>query len=167
MEEKEYHPVIISRKGEITAWFCAVLVVFAWIILQLTGNTVFPAIRFLGIFLVLIASGISLSNWMDRHTYLMLHHKGVHFKNGLRNVELKWDEIKEVQIFPSSWGRKVSVIGSSAHFEFRTLGEVKVQGELKGQMGFLDGEKILDQILQKSRLELLEQNGESYYYGRK
>ena len=59
------------------------------------------------------------------------------------------------------------MIGKTQHFDFRTLGELKVSGEVKSRMGFKDGEKILSLILSNSGLIEVEQTGNSYYYARK
>lgn len=163
---KEYRPELLSRKGELTAWITAALMSTSWIILVLTKKPVFPGIPFLAIFLLASALGISLGNWMDRQTLIQIKSDGVHYQNGLRNVFLKWEEIQQIQVFPSNWGRKVRLIGSGSHFDFRTLGEVKVQGEIKGRMGFTEGDMILDQILEKANLTSVTQNGNSYYYAR-
>jgi hypothetical protein len=80
---------------------------------------------------------------------------------------VSWDEIEQVQVFNSSWGKKVRVIGGEQHFDFRTLGELTVSGEVKSRMGFREGEKILSLILAKSGLRQVEQSGNSYYYARK
>lgn len=163
---KEYHPELLSRRGEIVAWGSGLLLVATWIFLVFTSNQVHRAIPFLTIFLLMSAIGISLGNWMDRNTTIKLFTGGIHYQNGLRNVTLDWPEISQVQVFPSNWGKKVRVLGAKAHFDFRTLGEVKVAGETKGVMGFLEGERILKQIIEKSEIKLVRQVGGSYYYAR-
>jgi hypothetical protein len=58
------------------------------------------------------------------------------------------------------------VLSAREHFNFRTLGEVKQDGEVKGQMGFVKGEKILALILEKSELQQIEKDGHGDYYTR-
>lgn len=164
---KEYHPELLSRKGEVTAWLSTALVFAGWLILSFSGKPVTRAIPFLAIVLMICALGISLGNWMDRHTKMQIDQNGIHFENGIRNTRITWQEIQQVQVFPSNWGKKVRLIGPSSHFDFRTLGEVKVQGELKGKMGFTEGEIILKYILERANLTLVNQSGNSYYYARK
>lgn len=164
---QEYHPELLSRKGEATAWFSTAMVFVGWLILSTSGKPVSPAIPFLAFLLLLSALGISLGNWMDRRTRLQILPDKVYFENGLRKTALKWQDIQQIRVIPSSWGKKVHVIGSSSHFFFRTLGVVKVQGELKGKMGFADGEKILTHILENTGLRLVENTGNNYYYQRK
>lgn len=165
VENQEFTPERMSRRGEYTAWGMALLTAGAWIILDLASRPLPGGFRTLAVFLVVLALGISLSNWMDRRTSLQLGPEGVHFNNGLRNVTLDWGDIRRVEVLPGGWGKKVRVIGSSAYFEFRTLGEVRVQGDVKGRMGFPEGDKILQTILQKGGLHLVEEtSGGARYY---
>lgn len=165
MENQEFTPERLSRRGEYTAWGMALLTAAAWIILDLAGRPLPGGFRTLAIFLVVLALGISLSNWMDRRTSLQLRPEGVHFVNGLRNVTLPWGDIRRVEVLPGGWGKKVRVFGSQAYFEFRTLGEVRVQGDVKGRMGFPEGDQILQAILQGAHLHLVEEtSGGARYY---
>ena len=136
-------------------------------VLRLNARPVHTAMPILATFLLLAGLSISLGNWMDRKTRLRLDETGVSFQNGLRNVHLGWDEIEQVSIFHARWGKKVQVFGNKAFFEFRTLGEVKYQGELKARLGFEKGEDILRQIIISADLQPGEQRGEGYYYARK
>lgn len=162
----EFHPVLLSRRGELIAWVTALLVWAAWWIIRLRNLPLFPALPILAVILLLAALSISLGNWMDRQTVLRLDPDRVVYQNGLRHANLTWDEIRQVQVFPSNWGKKVRVVGQNAHFEFRTLGEVKVQGETKGQMGFSAGEGILRNILEAAHLHQIKHPGPGYYYAR-
>jgi hypothetical protein len=163
----EYRPVLLSRRGELIAWGAAVLVAAVWVYLALSGKPIFLAIPILEVILLFSAGSISLGNWMDRRTVLRMSENGVSFQNGLRNIQLSWQEILQVRVFPSQWGKKVEVVGERVHFQFRTLGEVKVQGEIKGRMGIENGEQALNQIITKSGLQQIEQPGGGYYYARK
>ena len=51
--------------------------------------------------------------------------------------------------------------------EVYVLGELTMSGEVKGRMGFVQGEKILHQLLVKTGLIEIEHTGNSYYYARK
>jgi len=166
---QEFHPELNTPRGELIAWGSTLLVAAGWITLALSGSRVPGSVSFLGVVLLLVALSISLGNWMDRQTSLRLGPEGVHFCNGLRDVRLGWDEIRQVQVFPGRWGKRVSVIGPASHFEFRTLGEVTVQGEVKGRMGFVEGERILLAILKAANLvpKPESQSTDPYYYVRK
>lgn len=165
-DSREFRPEQISRSGELIAWVCAVLVAALWIVLVLTGQTVNWAILLLEIFLLFAGTSISLSNWMDRHSLIRLSQEGIFYTNRLRNVHMNYQDVREVRVLPTRWGRKVQVIGKDAYFEFRTLGEVKVGGELKGRMGFEKGDEILHAIVTESDLEKIDRPGEGYYYAR-
>jgi hypothetical protein len=166
LNQSEYHPELISRRGELIAWTTAFMALAAWGILLLVGAPVHPALKFLATFLLLSALAISLGNWMDRHTLLRIEADGIRFENGLRRAHLQWDEIQQVQVFPSNWGKKVRILGGQVHFDFRTLGEVTIQGDVKGRMGFADGEAILKKILQEAGLKKVERPGSGEYYAR-
>ena len=160
-----FRPELLSRRGELIAWGTSTFVFLGWLILSFNGRQVPFAVPFLGIILVLAALAISLGNWMDRKTELRLDAGGVTYKNGLRYAALKWDEINEIRVFPSKWGKKVHVLGATAHFNFRTLGEVKVQDEVKGRMGFAEGDKILSVMLEQTNLKEIAGPGPGRYYG--
>jgi hypothetical protein len=162
----EYRPELLSRRGEYIAWGTALLVIAAWLIMYLTRTPVFGGLRFLAILLALCGMAISLGNWMDRRTILRLEPDSVWFDNGLRQVSLHWSEIRQVQVYPSAWGKKVRVIGDKVHFDFRTLGEVILQGEVKGRMGFEKGEQILGNILKSAGLKQVPGPDNGSYYAR-
>ena len=162
----EYRPELLSRRGEYIAWGTALAVIVAWVILYLTRTPVFSGLRFLAILLALSGVAISLGNWMDRRTILRIEPDGVWFDNGLRQVSLHWSEIRQVQVYPSAWGKKVRVTGEKTHFDFRTLGEVILKGEVKGRMGFEQGEEILRHILENTRLKLVPSPENGSYYAR-
>jgi hypothetical protein len=149
----EFRPERIPRRGELIAWACFLLVGMAWLILYLADQKTNLAVPILTFFLLLAALSISLGNWMDRQTRIYIDQDGLSFNNGLRHVWLNWNQIQCVQVESSGWGNKVSILGSNQHFEFRTLGEVKIHGEIKGRIGFTQGEHILQTILTRSGLK--------------
>jgi hypothetical protein len=154
----EFRPELLSRRGEIVAWGLALVVTATWVILRLYGQAVPVFVVLLDLFFLLAALSISLGNWMDRRTVIHLDSEGMRFENGLRHVALTWQQIKQVQVYPTDWGKKVSVVGARAHFEFRTLAEVKVQDQVKGRLGFVEGDQILQGIIQAAGL--VEKQGE-------
>ena len=166
-DRKEYKPELIPRRGELVAWALCLMIAAPWLGMRLYGVRLPFILPLLGGVLLLAALSISLGNWMDRHTSLRIDPDGLAFHNGLRDVQLRWDQVKEVRVNPSSWSKKVWVIGDQARFDFNTLGEVKYRGELKGRTGFVDGEGILRQIVLNSGLEIVDQLGDSYTYARR
>jgi hypothetical protein len=153
---REYRSELISRRGELIAWISFLLVGFTWITLIISGQRYCLAVPILAIILLLAALSISLGNWMDRHTMLCISEESVSYRNGLRNVEIRWENIKEVQVLPAQWGRKVHVVADQAHFHFQMLGEVKVHGQVRGQVGFPEGDLILDEIIERSKLHEIQ-----------
>jgi len=150
---RTYHPLLLPRRGEVIAWLCALMCIFAWVILDWAQSPVFIGLQILAVVLIFIAAAISLSNWVDRHTALQINASGITFENGLRKAAMDWKSIRKVEVVDTPWGKKVQVLGDNTHFDFRTLAEVILNGELKGQMGFVDGDQILKEIIQKASLK--------------
>lgn len=165
--EPEFRPELLSRRAEVLSWGLSLIMLVTWWLLQTNQAPYSTAAVFLLVFLVFAAVGTSLSNWMERRTVMQLDEHGVSFKNGLRDVRFTWAEIKTVRVLPSQAGsNRVQVIGENAHFEFRTLAELKLSGVVKGQSGFADGDKILDEILRHSKLTQHESSAPYTYYAR-
>lgn len=173
----DFHPERFSRRGEFTAWLLTALAFGGWAVILWRGGQASLPYAFLSLFVLLAALAISLTNWMDRRTTLHLDADGVLFENGLRRVRLGWQEIQQVQVYPSRLGRQVRVYGKQTFFSFRTLGEVSLRGEVRSRMGFAEGERILSHILEHSGLQRVEtrraNDGRSFvppemeYYARK
>jgi hypothetical protein len=164
--QAEFRPELLSRRGEIFAWIAALIANIAWGIYLFSGMQAFFLVPLLAILLVISALMISLSNWMDRRTVLRLNNDGVSFDNGLRRVTFTWNEIQNIEVFHSHLGDKVRVQGEKVFFDFRTLSEIKLRGEIKGRLGFSQGELILNTIVEKAELQRVEKSGDSYYYAR-
>lgn len=125
-------------------------------------------INFFLVFMVFSAVLLSLNSWNERKKFLRLDNAGVYFKNGLRQVDMKWEEISRVQVISGNIGDKIIVQSDNAMFIFHTLGEMKVKGEVKDRTGFERGQAILETILGRSGLAEMEkrQDNSSYYYAR-
>ena len=166
MLNKELHPELISRRGELNAWAFALVVSAALGIMYFSMGKISTVAWVFWGFLLFAALSTSFGNWMDRSTVMSLDDGGIAFENGIRQVALSWQEVKKVNVIPARWGKNVQVIGDESHFEFRTLGEVQYQGEMKGRLGFVEGEEILQEILKKTNLRLEKEEKGSYYYSR-
>jgi hypothetical protein len=171
-ERQDFYPELVSRRSEMIAWGSALFVDVVWIILILTGQPFSFWLPILGVPLTLIALGISLSNWMDRHTIIRLDEQGISFNNGLRHTTLQWNEIQEVRVLPAQWGNKIQVFGKQSYFGFHTQGEVFAHGRFLGRTGFVEGDFILQDTLDKANLSAVKQidvggQQEGYYYSRK
>jgi hypothetical protein len=162
---REFRPELISRRGEWTAWVLAVVAGVGMWLLSRSGYIPTWAWIF-WIFLFFSGVSISLGNWLDRNTVIWLETDGIRFENGLRRVRLSWHEVQKVAVLPARWGKSVQVIGEKSHFSFKTLGEVRFQGEVRGRTGFSEGQSILDTILNETGLEFVEESNNAYYYAR-
>lgn len=163
---REFRPEKLPRRGEYFAWGTALIAFSAWTGLRILMDKTYTLYLILGILLLLTAIAISLGNWMDRHTRIRITDQEIYYENGLRKARLAWHEIQQVQVFSTNLGRKVRVIGAQVHFDFRTLGEVKLRGETKGTMGFGHGEQIFRHILKKTGLKEIEKTDKGDYYAR-
>lgn len=168
-DSQEFHPELVSRRGELIAWGSALLVNGAWIILILSPQKVTLWVPILAVPLTLVAFGISLGNWMDRHTIIKMCLEDIYYSNGLRRVRLQWHDIQEVRVLPAQWGKKIQVFGNQSYFGFHTIAKVKVDGRELGRTGFRDGDLILIELLERAKLVVMEDNNsgnqsEGYYY---
>jgi hypothetical protein len=163
---RDYRPELLSRRGELTTWVLGLAALAAWLVLALGGYRIHLVLPVVAVLLIFAAMGISLGNWMDRHSLIRIKSSGIEYRNGLRHTRLEWSEIVRVEVFAHKWGDKVRVLGESAHFDFRTLGEVEVHGEIKGRMGFMDGDYILQTILQEAHMKEVKHDDTGYYYVR-
>ena len=162
---REFRPELLPRRGEWTAWALALAASAGMWFLNWSGYV--PAWAWLfWAFLLFSALSISLGNWLDRNTVIWLEADGIRFENGLRRMRLSWQEVQKVAILPARWGKSVQVIGEKSHFEFKTIGVVHFQGEVRGRTGFPAGQAILDVILDETGLVLIEESNNAHYYAR-
>jgi hypothetical protein len=161
-----FRPKAIPRQGERNAWILTGFALIATLMLFWRSSTLPVWAIFLTFFLLLSAILISLSNWVDRKTTLILNPNGIEFRNGLRNARLNWEQVERVSDIPDRLGRRVVVLGSVASFHFRMLGEIEIRGKVGGQMGFPEGETILREIIQASGLSLTKSDDPGRYYAR-
>lgn len=160
-----FQPVLISRRGEWMAW--GFFLVVSIEVLYLRLSLFVPVWAWVLWALLLFSSiSISLGNWVDRRTFLRLEEDRICFENGLQRVKLGWSEVRQVSVLPARWGQLIRVASSRTGFSFKTLGEVSFQGKTIGQTGFAQGQAILDFILRKSGLRLVEESNNAYYYAR-
>jgi hypothetical protein len=164
-ESREFRPALLSRRGEWTAWVLVFAASVGLWFLNRGGYIPLWSWFFWG-FLLFSAASISLGNWLDRNTVICMEADGIRFENGLRRVRLRWLEVQKVAVLPARWGKAVQVIGEKSHFGFKTLGEVKFQGEVSGRTGFPQGQAILNTIVRQAGLVLVEESNNAYYYAR-
>jgi hypothetical protein len=162
---KEYRPELLSRSGERNAWILTVVGIAAYLLLWRTSEASIIYLMLVA-FLLVSALFISLNNWIDRKTKLVLDPEGIKFQNGLRKVALNWDEIEDLRVVPDRWGERVHVYSSHSYLSFRNLSDVEIRGKVRGQMGFPEGQEILQQILESSGLVRTEDDDQGHYYAR-
>ena len=164
--ERQFRPALIARQGEINAWGLAIVTWVTWMVFRARIPSLGGAALVFGILLTISAVLISLSNWNDRKTLLTISPDGINFRNGLRKISLNWEQIEKLRVIPDRFGERVHVLGNGSTFNFRTLSPIKMKGETRGQMGFPEGQEILNQILQSSRLEEITDQENGKYYAR-
>jgi hypothetical protein len=121
---QEFRPLVGTRRTELFAWVLAIIMLLAsWFGPQVSGFGRFFTIL-LVVFFTLSAVLISFGNWVERHTYLTLGDTGIEFINGVRRIQIGWEEITEVRILPSSKGSKVVVYSGQGYIRFQTLMEI-------------------------------------------
>lgn len=163
---RDFTPELIPRRGEWTAWVLTGLVLIILGIVRLQTESAPWGVVALFVILALSAGSISLGNWVDRHTVLSLTPDGIQYRNGLRSIALKWEDVQAVHVLNSAWGQRVQVISPTISFIFRTLGEVRVQDDLKGRLGFAEGAFILKEILASAGLAQRTDGEKVRYYTR-
>ena len=164
---REFRPELLPRRGELIAWLLALLVGATWLILLANDARFTVTALILFIFLAFTAVGTSLGSWMDRRSILRLDSRGIAFRNGLRDVELAWDEVRSIRVIPVQAGaRRVQVLGEKAHFEFRTLTTLSLKGEVKGRSGFPQGAEIIETVVDKAGLQARPSDSPYTYYAR-
>lgn len=167
VETAQFRPELLPRRGEWIAWGLALVAGASWVFLSVSGAPGHWSLPFMAIVLFLAAAGVSLSNWIERHTLIRLDSHGIGYENGLRKVQILWGEVRGVSVFDTLWGKKVQVFGNQTHFVFNTLGVLSGKnGQVQGRTGFVEGEKILAQIIGTAGLKPLSYEGKGNYYAR-
>ncbi len=164
-EQNLYKPEILSRQSELNAWLLAFFAGIGMYFLS-RQSTIPNWSWFLCLIFVFSALSMSLGNWMDRQSLILINDNAVKFENGLRKVVFSWDEIIEIRTAVVRWGTSVQVIAKKGHFSFSTLGEMKFQGEVRGKTGYSAGQVIMDTIIQHACLLRTERSGTQVIYSR-
>lgn len=161
-----FRPETNSRQGERNAWILTGFALIVELLLIWRFSRLPGWATLLVIFLLLSAVLISLGNWVDRKTILILEPGGIKFRNGLRNVTMRWDQVETVSVIADRWGQRVHISGTEGNFNFRMLSEVELRGKLGGKMGFPEGKTILKEIIHACGLSLAENKDQDRYYAR-
>ncbi len=158
----EFRPRILPRTGEAIAWgLTALLLAVRWLLLQRYG-LIANSLEWMFLLMLAVSLLISFSNWMERRTRLVLDEEGITFRNGLRNVTLRWPEIRRIRVLPASLGdgKTVMVMGEKTYFRFDTLGRARGR---EVWLGFPEGEEILSTLVERCGFSRHQDGQEEYY----
>ncbi|HJS28305.1 MAG TPA: hypothetical protein VJ768_01695 [Anaerolineales bacterium] len=150
LEQKEYRPVSVSRRSELTAWGIFAVLASVVVLFRGRGQIVPLPITILAVFFLLSALVISFGNWMERRTSLRIEPDRLFYSNGVRKVSLSWDEIREIRLGEDRLSNKVYIYGESAQFQIRLQSEPRFDREEHRLYGFREGDEILRAISERS-----------------
>ena len=80
------------------------LLLAGWFYLVLQGVGAHAIFLVLGIITLLMSIMLSIGGYVDRHTNIRVKNESIVFENGLRVIELRWEEIQSLHVFPSKMG---------------------------------------------------------------
>lgn len=162
----EFRPKNLPRRGEMIAWSMTLLLAAFWAWLSWRGFRVLPVVPGSTWLLGVVAVLISFSNWVERSTRLVLDEEGIFFSNGLRRVRLTWDEIEKIRLHRATLGngQTVEVLGQRGHFHFDTLGTAAAAGRPAVEIGFVEGEEILNTLISRCGFRRYEDGKNGVYY---
>ena len=152
-----------SRRGEWIAWALAALSLISIVIIQELGVEIGIGSWLFIVLLFSMALIISIGNWMNRKTLIVVNGTGIRYGNGLRDVFLPWDTIDSIEVIPADWGKHVFIQGTHARFAFRTGAVVEWKGRFQEHVGMINGETLLETIVMASGLVLKRADGRYYY----
>lgn len=164
-EIKIYKPEILTRNPEFIAWGLTFASLVGIVILQMTSEVPVWAWTLFGLFLF-SGAVISFGNWVDRATKIEITAENIHFRNGLRDVTMRWEEVEYVWEGKGRVGRMVQVMAKDRHFSFTLPSEMKFQGQVKSKVGFPEGETIRDLILRSAALTAVKDQSNGKVYSR-
>ena len=160
---REFHPELMSRRGEILAWLVSLGLVLTLILGTINWGPMLWLYWLFTVFIILSAMSISLGNWVDHRSVIHMDSDGIAFENGLRSVRLGWREVQNVAVVEARSGKRVQVQGPMSRFTFRMMRESAFNGQLQ-RTGFVAGQEIFETILLESGVKFkAEKNGMSYY----
>ena len=111
-------------------------------------------------------AAMTLGNWMNRNTILMMSDSGINFENGIQKVNFGWENIHRVEVHSRRVNDKIIVVGEDGHkFGIDMFNELFLNNKSGGVVGFREGEKILETILYYSYIDSSRKlQAEGYYY---
>jgi len=157
-------PLKNARRSEFTAWSFTILLVTTLFFLPASGLVRVGGYIF-AIFFFLSGLFMSLANWMSRASELRLMEDRIEFWNGIQEVQIGWERVKRVEVYAGRFNDKINIVSSESRVSFDTSIERIVNGKPVAQIGFMDGDEILETILAKSNFNQEDkQITQGYYY---
>ena len=150
-----------SRQGEIIAWMLFIFLALVTVFLSSrTGLNTWYLI--FDLFFLLSAILVSFGNYVNRSTRMVLTEDNIKFFNGIRKIQMAWEQIDEVLEVPSRMGPKIWIIGNGKRIAFQKNSVIKWKEEIRDRIGFEESDEIMDIIMKKR--PNLELRKEEYYY---
>ena len=108
---------------------------------------------------------LSVANWQNRKTGITLSLDGIRFIDGLQNIWMPWEEIDQIEVFSGRVNDKIRVKSADQYFAFDMYNEVVLNGKSRGEVGFEQGEKILETIFEYAQIDQSrKQRADGYDY---
>ncbi|TAK14220.1 MAG: hypothetical protein EPO32_02555 [Anaerolineae bacterium] len=148
----ELRPIPGSRRPELMSWGLAVLLFGMLAIARPEAQVVIFGAWALGLFFGLSALVMTLGNWLERNTLMILRLNGITLRQPVQSVMLNWQEVDRVEVQQGPNGERVFVRGGERHFSYRPATRVEIRGKIRDQYGFENSEKILKTILTMAKL---------------
>ena len=166
--ERTFKPLLNSRRPEIFSWLFFVVMVVMMVYFPSSGLGRIGG-YLLGAFFLFSGGALSLANWQNRKTELTLTEEGIRFENGLQKVWMAWEDITRIEVYSGRVNDKIRVKRANQYFAFDMYNEVVLNGQRRGEVGFEQGEHILNTIFQNANIDI-SQKHHAYgydYYSRK
>lgn len=164
--EETFAPAMPNRRGEAIAWLCAAGVGIAIAVIKLRGGTVTSVSIFLIVFFVGAGSLISLGNWMDANTTVLVSRNGLTYRNPLRTTELAWGSLESLEATSNRGGWRIVVEAQATRFAFSTSLKVRFGSRTVMLGGFPDGDRLAALIRGMAGLSEPQHRGRSWISNR-
>jgi hypothetical protein len=164
--EEIFAPARPHRRGEVIAWLCAAGVGIAIGIINLRGGTITSVSIFLLIFFLGAGILISLGNWMDANTQVVVAQRELTYQNPLRTAVMPWESITSLEATSARGGWRAVVEDQQTRFAFTTAVKVRVGSRVAILGGFPHGDRMAALIRGMAGLSEPQLHGRSWISAR-
>jgi hypothetical protein len=140
--EETFLPTNPNRRGEAIAWLCAFGVAIAIGVISVREGPISSLSIFLLVFFLAAGSLISLGNWMDTNTSIVLSRDGVEYRNPLRRAYMDWGSVKSLEAMPLRAGWRMVVEADQTRFSFSTALKLRVGSRTSILGGYPNGDRL-------------------------